>query len=189
MPPLLQEIGNKHKLSVLRAEPVTGGDINRCYKLSTQQGTYFIKLNEAGKFPGMMQTEAMGLQVLANTQTFRIPAIIDHGVHYNEWQYLLLEWLEPGHPSVNFGSGFGERLAALHAHTEDAFGLSFNNYIGLLPQQNGYRSRFPDFYAALRILPQVKALRDKGLYTGVEASVFETLCIRLPEFIPEEPPA
>lgn len=185
---LLQDIGNIHHLKVLRTETVTGGDINLCFKLYTTSGIFFIKLNEAEAYPAMMQTEALGLQLLASTQTFRIPAVIDFGIHEN-WQYLLLEWIEKGTSAAGFAMEFGKHLAALHRNTQETFGLSFNNFIGRLPQQNDPGLSFPDFYAELRILPLVSILRDKGHVTSSDNAVFENLCVRLADLIPTEPPA
>jgi len=188
MQALLQEIGTRHNLTVYRVEIVTGGDISQCYKIETEKGAFFIKINDAGKYPGMMQTEAKGLKILAGTDTFRLPLIVAEGV-YQQRQYLLLEWITPGKQTPDYWEQFAQKLAALHSNTHEFFGLDFNNYIGRLHQVNSGRVHFSDFYSENRILPLVKLLRDQQHYGQKEAVVFDKLSGFMHTLIPEDPPA
>ena len=43
---------------------VTGGDINDAYKVETEQGVLFLKVNDASQFPNMFEAEKQGLLLL-----------------------------------------------------------------------------------------------------------------------------
>src|SRR5215210_731722 len=44
--------------------PVGGGSINNAYRLETNEGRFFVKVNSADRFPSMFEAEADGLKRL-----------------------------------------------------------------------------------------------------------------------------
>ena len=185
---IIKEITRGSGINVQQVEAVTGGDINSAYCCITDSNRYFIKLNSAGKYPGMLEAEAKGLELLGSTLAIKVPGIVDYGI-FEDQQFLLLEWIESGNPKSVFWEKFGKNLSRLHSITQENFGLHFGNYMGSLPQANQYHSTFSSFYAFERLLPMVKRLNEGGLISANEVNRFDILFKRLPQLIPEEPAA
>lgn len=157
----LQKIALKNKLELNQAVPLQGGDINDVFLLKCESHNYVIKLNDAHRFPNMFEAEAQGLDLLRNSQSFKIPNVIDSGIEENT-SYLLLEYIPKGSQTSNFWESFAENLAKLHKTTNEYFGLDYNNYIGSLPQVNKPESSASTFYINQRLEPQFKIAKENG---------------------------
>ena len=184
----LQSILNDCGLTIIRYEPVHGGDINRCYSLYGHDSKYFLKVNDAGQYPGMFEKEANGLHALLESCTLTIPRVIKHGT-INQEQYLLMEWIERGSPQPDFWKKFGEGLALLHQNLQSCFGWVEDNYIGSLPQRNEKFNTWHSFYAECRIMPLVTILNDTGMFSKQDVTMAESFCKILDQLFPPEPPA
>jgi fructosamine-3-kinase len=109
-----------HAGRIAAASPVSGGCINRAYRLETAGGPAFLKTN-AHAPRGFFAAEARGLDALrpAAGDSLRIPRVLaledtgDAGVDGEAW--LLLEWLEPGPGGPAHDERLGRGVAALHA--------------------------------------------------------------------------
>ncbi len=173
------------KPAKLRAyEKIYGGDINQTYRLAMTDKDYFIKINSVDKFD-MFEKEAEGLQILTASDSFIIPEVYETGTFEDE-AYLLMQYITPLEQGEN-PKDFAERLVAMHQNTADYFGLSFDNYIGLLPQDNTYNTQWVDFYILNRLQPLVA--RAKGIMPKEMLKQFEQLYLKLPDLLPLEPPA
>ena len=64
------------EVSILKVASVSGGSINDAYCLTTNQGMYFIKTNQANRYPFMFDKEVTGLDLLRNTDVIRIPKVV-----------------------------------------------------------------------------------------------------------------
>ena len=126
-------------------QPVYGGDINKTFHLQTNIGSFFLKLND-GSLKDMFEKEFTGLQLLYQTQTIKIPEPVMHG-NFRSHIFLITEFIQRGNSFKNFWQTFAHQLAALHKHPNNQFGLSTNNYIGSLHQQNTYCAAWSEFYA------------------------------------------
>jgi fructosamine-3-kinase len=167
---------------------VTGGDINRCQRLETSAGTFFLKSN-AGLFGlDLFEKEARGLVTLANAGEMRIPRPLFDG-RFHQQVYLVTEWLEKGERGEGYWSAFGSALARLHRHSSPTFGFEHDNYIGRLHQSNRPHSKWTDFLAQERILPLTQKALERGLLSKEDMDRAESLCGRLSSILPEEPPA
>src|SRR5688500_4890234 len=184
----LQAIIDDCGLIINRHEPVHGGDINHSYCLYGSDATYFLKVNDAERYPAMFKKEADGLDTLRNSNTLTIPEVIKCGITEQE-QYLLLEWIEPGKPKSNFWENFGAALATMHRQPQPYFGWSADNYIGSLPQYNIQHDSWHMFYTECRILPLVKKLFDAGVFTKQDAITAESFCKKIDRLFSQEPPA
>jgi len=167
---------------------VGGGDINEARQLETERGSYFLKLNRAADSARMFATEAQGLSLLANNGRLRVPRVFQHG-QAGGHAFLLMEMVESGSRAPDFWTVFGQELAALHRQAQPFFGLETDNFIGSLPQTNGRYENFFDFYAETRLRPQLEMAQSSGLLTQADGQLLERLITRLPELVPEEPPA
>lgn len=176
------------KIEIRKQSPVSGGDINRAYKIDSNVGDFFIKLNHSGRFPAMFEKEAKGLQLLADRGEINVPDVVGSGVHEEE-AFLILKHIGSAPMKADFWEIFGHKLARMHQHGNELFGLDHDNYIGSLPQSNTFHQRWVSFFIEERLEKQLKMARDDGkINTGLIKS-FEKLYKRLPEIFPEEPPA
>jgi fructosamine-3-kinase len=174
---------------VLREEQgVGGGSINDCYRLNTNEGPFFVKVNSADRFPSMFEAEVDGLRRLREAGSIRVPRVIAHG-EVDGTAYLLMEHIDDGLKTEAFWRATGNALAALHAHTASHFGLERDNYIGSLPQKNAEHARWDEFFIHCRLEPQVKLARDHRHLGPGELLRFERLYGRLSSLFPEEAPA
>ena len=173
---------------VEREVPVGGGSINDAYRLETNEGAFFAKVNLADRFPSMFEAEADGLRRLAAAGPIRVPNVIAQGEDHDD-SYLLMEHISGGARSDAFWEDFGRSLARLHAHTHDRFGLERDNYIGSLKQVNTLCARWEDLFIHYRLEPLVNMARDKGRLGIGDVLRFERLYVRLPSLFPTEPPA
>jgi fructosamine-3-kinase len=181
----LKKALEKHVGSIVSVKAVGGGSINDALQLETADGHYFVKRNNASRFPGMFEAEMKGLRLLAAHSTFVIPNVIAQETE-DDTAFLLMEYLEPGY--TNWKSA-GTTLAALHRQTADRFGLDHDNYIGSLTQRNTQHVTWPDFFANERILPQVQLALKADVLNHTDLLRAESFCKRVNELFPEEAPA
>jgi protein-ribulosamine 3-kinase len=129
---------------------VAGGCINNGGRLATSEGDYFIKWNTLQRYPKMFQAEAAGLTLLKKSTTLHIPQVIGW-FEADDYQGLLLEFVDSKAKSKSYWSDLGRGLAALHNNFSDTFGLEHSNYIGSLPQINERKSSWIEFFVGNRI--------------------------------------
>lgn len=174
--------------TITSVTPLSGGSINSVFKLYTNDVPLVLKLNGRDQYPGMFEAEAKGLALLRKPGAIAVPEVVDQG-DFEDHTFLLLEYVEPGIKSSTFWENFGESLASLHRESADYFGLDHDNYIGSLPQQNTRVQSWNEFFAVYRLEAQLKKAYDSGFFRGSGKSKFQKLISRLPDLIPEEPPA
>ena len=168
-------------------QQVFGGDINQTYNLQTNIGTFFLKLND-GQLKDMFEKEFDDLQLLYQTKTIKIPSPVLYGSFGNKI-FLITDLIQKGNPSKNFWQTFAYQLAALHKCSNDQFGLSTNNYIGSLHQQNSFCNTWSEFYARQRIMPLMQLAFTQNKCSREDITLAEKLCNRFENFFPEEKPA
>ena len=180
---------------------VFGGDINKTFQLKTNVGSFFLKLNN-GHLKDLFEREFEGLQLLNQTRTIKIPEPILYGsfsgnviiekkaIPFNQAQiFLITGYIQNENPSKNFWQIFAHQLAGLHKHSSNHFGLSTNNYIGSLSQQNNSGDSWAEFYATQRIMPLMQLACEQNKCNKKEVSAVERLSGRLPNLFPAEQPA
>src|SRR5215217_5775704 len=132
---LLAQQFNK-PINTLQFQAIGGGSINQTYKITfSNTHTLFCKINQAATFPKLFLKEKQGLEALKKTGTIKTPNVIAYAV-LDDYQILLLEWIESGRTSTEFFKLYGEQLAALHQNMAATFGWETDNYMGSVPQQN-----------------------------------------------------
>ena len=168
-------------------KPVFGGDINQTFSL-LGDNHYFLKINDAARYPGMFEKEANGLNPLCGLSNCHVPEVVKHSAVGNT-QFLLLKWLEKGNPKKDFWQLFGHALAELHQRTQTNFGFNEDNYIGSLHQSNTFHSSWGKFYGENRVIPLVKQLIDSHSMNVSQSKTAESLCEKLDDIFPNENPA
>ena len=176
-------LNQSFSFSIKQATPLSGGDINAVLLLTTDQGNFVIKINDAQRFPEMFSLEKLGLESLAQSKSFIIPEVLGVGT-FRTKSYLLLDYIESGKPSVDFDEIFAQNLAKMH-QTTSAFGFQKDNYIGSLPQYNTEEASAADFYIKQRLMPQFKMAAERGFAFGDVDLLYKSI----PDLIPEEPAA
>jgi len=173
---------------IRRERAAGGGDINEAALIETTEGDFFVKWNDAEKFPGMFEAEARGLNLLIDTGEIAVP----RPLHYDEIRgvgFLLMEAVRSAPKAPNFWFDFGTRLAEMHKHSSEHFGLDHDNYIGSLKQNNDYRDNWADFFVEMRLEKQLRLARDYGRAGSDISSLFSYLFPKIETLFPEEKPA
>ncbi|MBK6629965.1 MAG: fructosamine kinase family protein [Betaproteobacteria bacterium] len=146
-----------------------GGCIHRALVLEGDGTKWFVKLNKADALP-MFEAESDGLAALADADAFRVPRPLCAGV-IGDQAYLVLEHLDLQPVGERSGDrrksqwdaiAFGHALAALHRKSGLCYGWKRDNFIGATPQINMESESWPRFFAATRLLPQVKRAAAHG---------------------------
>ncbi|MBD1387981.1 fructosamine kinase family protein [Neiella sp. HB171785] len=160
---LKSALGSGLKLG--QAEAVSGGNINQAFKLHSNRGELFIKLNHVSCFDMFVQ-ESAGLVAIAATNTIRTPNVIiaNHTQHH---AFLVLQYHEAKNPQPSDWQLAAEQLAAMHSAstmatvTGEPFGFSADNYIGSTPQPNSPTPSWSEFFAHQRIGYQLSLLKGQ----------------------------
>lgn len=146
------------------------GNFNLAARVETKTGKYFIKWNK-GDHEGMFESEAKSMELIRNTNTVHVPKVYGYGKK-QDGAYLMLDYVAEANKKEDFWENFGRKLAELHAHTNDKFGLHFNNYVGSLRQINNFTEDGHQFYMEKRYLVQLERaykaqLIDFKIYTDL----------------------
>jgi fructosamine-3-kinase len=172
-----------HNLTITGGRSVSGGSINEAYRVETNMGPLFLKLNRSAP-NDFFEKEAEGLKLLKSAGIkLRIPDVIAFGKPSRSCPgFLLMEYIEEGRSGDSFT--FGAELAKLHQTTAEAFGLHTDNYIGSLPQSNRRHERWADFFSGERIRPQLEMAVQSGKMNRTALSQWAKLESRLDELLP-----
>lgn len=139
--------------------PVSGGDIHDAYKIEAGNGSqYFLKTNVTREAADMLNTEALGLQLILESKKIPVPRVISSGA-LGQTAFLLLPFIEARQPVQSEWEVFAIHLAEMHRSGNPPFGLDHSNFIGRLPQSNQYAERWVDFYRSERLIPQLEIMK------------------------------
>jgi len=139
---------------------VGGGDIHASYRLETNSGPLFLKLNDADSL-AMFAAEADGLAAIRQTDAIRVPEVIAYAGD-DQLSFLLLEWLEMSSGGPREDRDLGRGLARLHRSRGKWHGWSGDNFIGSTPQINTPSDDWIDFYRECRLKPQFEMAARNG---------------------------
>ncbi len=174
---------------VVRASPLSGGDINDAFAVELSDGRRVFVKTHGSADPAMFPAEARGLRWLAEARALRIPEVLAFSGGERP-AFLALEYLESARPRRGFDEELGRGLAALHRTGAAGFGLDHDNFIGRLPQTNTPAGSWAEFYRQARLGPQLALADTRGLADAALVRRFEQLFSRLDELVgPAEPPA
>ena len=170
-------------IRIRAANPVNGGDIARAYRLETSTDPYFVKLMDGGSGLSMLRAEAEGLRALSEAGALAVPEVA--GVcEVPGGGALLMEYVEAGRASDRSGETLGRGLAALHRHQGSAFGWPSDNFIGRLPQANGFSGDWAEFFSGHRLGPQYEMAQSKGFLNSSEVPDQGLVATRIRNLLP-----
>jgi len=175
-------------VNISTVAPVSGGSINKAFKLKTNTGKFFLKYNHALKFPQMFEKEAKGLSLLSSAGEIEIPEVLHYG-EAGQDAFLLLGYIESVEQVHDFWEDFGCRLAKMHSHHAQKFGLDHDNYMGSLHQHNTFHNNWTEFFIEERLGRQIKLARENGAIGRSDIRGFESLYKRLDDIFPETLPS
>ena len=138
----------------------------------------------------LITAEAAGLRWLGAAGGVPVPAVLDV-----DGGQLVTEFVASGAPGPRAAEEVGRGLARMHAAGAPAFGAAppggpADARIGAAPMRNAPAPSWPEWYAADRLLPYLRAARDDGSLTADGARLVEAVAERLPALAgPAEPPA
>lgn len=185
LPEVLQKAGEEAQ-SITGFHPVSGGSINQAYRVETPQKDFFVKINNASRFPGMFEAEAKGLDLLRRGGTFKIPKVLAvEGI--DNQSFILMDYIRPGTADDQSWDHFAHSLAAQHGIAQKLFGLDQDNYMGSLQQVNRQENSWEDFFALHRLEPQLRLAQ--AYFSHRERQRFEKLMAKLSELVPACAPA
>jgi fructosamine-3-kinase len=140
--------------------------------------------------PAAIMAEAAGLRWLGSAGGAPVPAVLDV-----DGGRLVTEFVASGAPGPRAAEELGRGLARMHAAGAPAFGAAppggpAEARIGAAPMRNVPAPSWPEWYAADRLLPYLRAARDDGSLPADGARLVEVVAERLPALAgPAEPPA
>jgi len=185
----LQTVGETPE-SIVSVQAVSGGSISRAFQVETDRHTYFFKWKQ-GAPDGFFRAERDGLRLLADAGA-RVPEVYAFRDGHDGW--ILMEWIpasDMGDSSHRTAEALGGMLAALHRHQRKVYGLDTDNFIGPLPQANGWMDSWTDFYRERRLLPQIQLAARQHRLPSARAKRLNRLLDRLEKWldIPDIRPA
>ncbi len=158
--------------------PVSGGSISRTFRVETNNRRYMIKMHETAP-ADFFQKEAEGLRLLKHAGELGVPHVF-----YVDKHSIVMEWVE-GLRAPDTDEKLGRGLARLHRdHTSSqGFGLSFDNYIGQLPQPNGWQDDWLTFLREKRLGFQAELAVKQGCFSRERGKKMERLLQSLDQWI------
>ncbi|MCQ4104012.1 fructosamine kinase family protein [Erwinia persicina] len=142
-----------------------GGDVHPAWHLRYGEHDVFVKCNQRDMLD-LFTWEADQLQLLARSQTVRVPAVYGVGSD-RETSFLLLEYIPVRPLDAHDAFQLGQQLARLHQWSEQPqFGLDFDNNITTSLQPNSWLKRWSVFFSEQRIGWQLQLASEKGILYG-----------------------
>lgn len=170
--------------AVVSTSPVAGGDISTATKIRLSDGSLVLMKALSPARDDFVAAEARGLRWLEESGAVKVPEVLAA-----EPDCLVLRWIEPGRPNAETAEQLGRALAGLHSTPVSGFGAERDGFIGRLPMPNKPADTWAEFYAVRRLLPYLRAARDRGAIDAAGAESVEQVVGKLASLIPEEPPA
>lgn len=151
------------------------------HRMPLGDGTRSVVKRRRAAPQGFFAMEAHGLALLRETQTLRVPA-----VHAVRGDAIVLEDLGTGLATRADWEHAGRKLAELHRHESELFGLERDGWCGESAQSNTPLRDGFEFFAECRLLPQGRRARDAGHLSAADVIALERLCRDLRSRIPAQ---
>jgi fructosamine-3-kinase len=167
-----------------------GGDVSDAYCVTfANEEKLFVKTHRNAP-AGMFKAEAKGLQWLAKANALHIPHVVAYSSEdQTQAPFIALEYVEQGRTTALYDEQLGHGLAKLHQSGADTFGLSFDNFIAVLPQSNTPKPTWKEFYHTCRLEPLLTHATRKHLISTSLRLKFDALFSRMSTLVgPDEPP-
>ncbi|SDH10874.1 Fructosamine-3-kinase [Alteribacillus persepolensis] len=161
-----------------QVEPVAGGDISAAYLVHTKKHVYFVKHHDEAPRDFFRQ-EAAGLCFLGEERLLKVPAVYGWG---DTW--IVMEAVR-GSAAPQTEEELGRGIAQLHDTKGTFFGLEEDNFIGELPQVNGWEGSWTRFLRDKRLKPQIELAKSLGRLPLKREKKAYSLLDHLHDYIPD----
>lgn len=178
-------------VKVTGADPVSGGDINRAYRLRMTDGTsLFMKANDRQN-ESFFTAEAAGLEAIARTGAVGTPKVFCSGTDEARggYSFLLMEYIQAAGRAKHYWETFARELAAMHRAPADGlaaggkYGFGQDNYIGKRVQRNTANDSWTYFFRDCRLEPQFR--HATHYFSAADLKRIDRLLTHLDEFLVE----
>ncbi len=167
--------------------PLGGGDVADSYRVVLDDGDTVFAKTKQDPVPGFFTTEAAGLSWLREAQAVAVPEVIAVS---DDPPFLVLEWIDPGLAGPTTEQDLGRALADLHRFGAARFGREDRRSTGSRGLPNEPCDRWPEFFAANRLLPLARLAADQRALPERSVRALELVADRIDELCgPPEPPA
>ena len=154
-------------------------------KVSGADVHYFIKTGSLNDL-ALLMSEKIGLETLAVAGAIKVPKVFFVG-ETSTCSFLICEYLDLKKDNLLSGEILGKQLALLHQNSNEFFGLSEDNWIGLSPQKNHWHENWISFFKKYRLQPQLTWVFEHGYRSSLEEKA-ERLMEALPLFFGQHKP-
>ncbi|MDU8924837.1 fructosamine kinase family protein [Pasteurellaceae bacterium LIM206] len=159
------------------------GEMHEAWVIDDGFQPVFIKVNEKS-YRSMFRAEADQLQLLARTNTIKVPQVYGVGCSQNH-SFLLLEALDLQPVNDTAMADFGVQLAKLHQqHLSEKYGLEFDTWLGPEYQPNKWKIGWAVFFAEQRIGWQLQICKEKGIEFGDIDTIIKAVTAKLAKHKP-----
>lgn len=173
--------------AVISMTPLGGGDVADSYRVELEDGRTVFAKTKLGADPEFFIAEAAGLRWLLDAGAVAVPEVL--GVSSNP-PFLILQWIEPGHPHETTEADLGRSLATLHRTGAPYFGRRDRRTTTSRGLTNEPEQSWAVFYSQQRLIPLARLCRDSGSLPRQTVADLEDVAERIDDLIgPEEPPA
>jgi len=175
------------KIPIKELKLIAAGTLNQAVYIAGAKGNFFLKSNFESS-EDLFEKEALALEYLKAHTSLYVPSVYGYG-KLGDLNYLLSEWIPSGRKASDYWESLGHGLAQLHMVSSKNFGLDYDNYIAVLPQNNTPIPNWSEFFISHRLEPMLgKAFYD-GLIDKNYMEKFRGIYKKLPSIFPNEIPA
>lgn len=163
------------------AKHVPGGSINQTLQITLASGeVFFAKVAKDGvPCPGMFESEAAALNIIAASNTCRVPETL-----YADQHCLVQTMFRESHKATDWHEQIGHSLARMHQGIQaQQFGFERDNYLGTTPQDNRNAESWLDFWRDRRLEPQIALLFETLDQNDDLLTVLNRLSARLDNYL------
>jgi fructosamine-3-kinase len=168
--------------------PLRGGDVAEAYRVHLASGRVVFAKTHGAPPPGFFTTEAAGLRWLREADALPVPEVL--AASDDDPALLALEWIDEGGGASPDEAAFGRDLASLHRAGAPSFGREDRRTTGSRGLPNEPHDSWADFFAAQRLVPIARLIRDSAHLDDDLARRLDVVASRIASLVgPDEPPA
>lgn len=160
---LREAVGRALGSAVTATARVRGGDVAAAFRMDLVDGRRVFAKTHPSAPPGFFTTEAAGLGWLAEPGAVAVPevlAVSDGDGVAEEPPFLVLGWVDEGHPTAGTDADLGRALASVHGHGFPTFGRPDRRTTGSRGLPNEPCATWAELYATQRMAPLARLARD-----------------------------
>ena len=182
--PLLRRQGMIAEGESVTSRRLSGGTIAHVVLVTARDGRQWVVKQIPGLPASALAAEVEGLSALGASGTVAVPR-----VHHQGDDAIVMQALQPSDDdSPTFWQRLGQDIADLHAATRtDRHGWRDDNWLGGLPQHNGWDADGHCFFVERRVLRFLGEPRVRQTLSAADLQAVEHFCRRLPDLVPVMP--